>query len=103
MRAIRKYARTWWTSPAVAAAAAAFFAGMTSVWAAADLEDGVSTAAGEFKKILKIGAAAAAVVIVVGGLMITAFKFTQKDPGSIWYLAGTVAGGVLCGVAAGML
>jgi hypothetical protein len=102
MTVIRTRWMRWWASPAMAAAAAAFMCGLSDAMAQ-DLEDGVTRASSELKKILKIGAAAAAVVIVVGGLMLTAFKFTQKDPGAIWYLAGTVAGGVLVGIAAGML
>jgi RsiW-degrading membrane proteinase PrsW (M82 family) len=68
-----------------------------------DLETGVSDAAVKFKKLIKVGVAVAAVVIVVIGLMVTGFKFSQKDPGAIWYLAGTAAGGALFGVAAAML
>jgi hypothetical protein len=102
MGAIRRYVKAWWTAPAVAAATAAFMCGMADVMAQ-DLEDGVSKASGELKKIIKIGAAATAAVIVVGGLLLSAFKFTQKDPNAHWYLVGTVAGGALCGIAAGML
>lgn len=102
MGTIRSCLVRWAAIPALAGAVTAFVCGLNDALAQ-DLEDGVSKASGEMRKILKIGAVSAAVVIVVGGLMLTAFKFTQKDPGAVWYLAGTVAGGVLCGVAAGML
>lgn len=89
--------------PAVLAAGLFFFAlGVRDAWAD-DLESGVSDAAAKFKKLLKVGVAVSAVVIVVIGLMTTGFKFSQKDPGAIWYLAGTAAGGALFGVAAAML
>jgi hypothetical protein len=104
MKTIRNYVMCWWAAPAVAAAVAAFMCGLSDAIAqSGDLEDGVTKASSELKKIIKIGAVAAAAVIVVGGLLLAAFKFTQKDPNAVWYFVGTVAGGALCGIAAGML
>jgi hypothetical protein len=80
-----------------------FLLGFAHAAYADDLEAGVSDAATRFKKLIKTGVAVAALVIVVMGLMVTGFKFSQKDPGAIWYLAGTAAGGALFGVAAAML
>jgi hypothetical protein len=87
---------------ALSVALAAFLLGVQDALAD-DLETGVSDAAAKFKKLIKVGVAVSAVVIVVIGLMVTGFKFSQKDPGAIWYLAGTAAGGALFGVAAAML
>jgi hypothetical protein len=70
---------------------------------AQDLEAGVGDASTKLKKIFKLGVGVFAVVIVVIGLMTSGFKFTQKDPSAVLYLVGTVAGGVLCAVAAAML
>jgi hypothetical protein len=70
---------------------------------AQDLEGGVGDASTKLKKIFKLGVGIFAVVIVVIGLMTSGFKFTQKDPSAVLYLVGTVAGGVLCAVAAAML
>lgn len=87
-------------------ASAAFVAGVTSVAATAtaqDLESGVNTAAGELKRVIKVGLAVAAIVIVAIGLVVTALKFSRKEPEAIWYLLGTGVGSVLCGIAAAML
>jgi hypothetical protein len=70
---------------------------------AQDLESGVSTAAGELKRVIKVGLAVAAVVIVAIGLVVSALKFSRKEPEAIWYLLGTGVGSVLCGIAAAML
>ncbi len=70
---------------------------------AQDLESGVSTAAGELKRVIKVGLAVAAVVIVAIGLVVTALKFSRKEPEAIWYLLGTGVGSVLCGIAAAMM
>jgi hypothetical protein len=70
---------------------------------AQDLESGVNTAAGELKRVIKVGLAVAAVVIVAIGLVVTALKFSRKEPDAIWYLLGTGVGSVLCGIAAAML
>jgi hypothetical protein len=89
----------------VALAAAAFVSGMTAANNAAvaqDLESGVSSAAGELKRVIKIGVAVAAVIIVAVGLVVTALKFSRKEPDAVWYLLGTGAGSVLCGIASAM-
>lgn len=87
-------------------AAGAFLAGLTAAASNAmsqDLESGVNTAAGELKRVIKVGLAVAAVVIVAIGLVVTALKFSRKEPEAIWYLLGTGVGSVLCGIAAAML
>ena len=86
----------------VALALTAFFLGLAEA-SAQDLEAGVNTASGEFKRVIKVGATVATLVIIVFGLLFTAFKFSRKDQDAVWYLAGTVAGAALCGIAAGML
>ena len=88
---------------AAAALAALFLVASEAAAFAQDLEAGVNTASGEFKRIIKIGATVATLVIIVFGLLFTAFKFSRKDQDAVWYLAGTVAGAALCGIAAGML
>jgi len=90
--------------PRLAALVAAVAAGLAAGYAyAQDLEAGVNTASGEFKRVIKVGATVATLVIIVFGLLFTAFKFSRKDQDAVWYLAGTVAGAALCGIAAGML
>jgi hypothetical protein len=87
-------------------ASAGFLAGVMGAAmtaAAQDLESGVNTAAGELKRVIKVGLAVAAVVIVAIGLVVTALKFSRKEPEAIWYLLGTGVGSVLCGIAAAML
>jgi hypothetical protein len=87
-------------------AAWTFIAGLTTsatTLMAQDLESGVSTAAGELKRVIKVGLAVAAVVIVAIGLVVTALKFSRKEPEAVWYLLGTGVGSVLCGIAAAML
>lgn len=82
-----------------------FVAGVTAGAAATaqDLESGVSSAAGELKRVIKVGLAVAAVVIVAIGLVVSALKFSRKEPEAIWYLLGTGVGSVLCGIAAAMM
>ena len=70
---------------------------------AQDLESGISSAAGELKRVIKVGLAVAAVVIVAIGLVVSALKFSRKEPEAIWYLLGTGVGSVLCGIAAAMM
>lgn len=84
---------------------AMFVAGMTvaATAMAQDLESGVSSAAGELKRVIKVGLAVAAVVIVAIGLVVSALKFSRKEPEAIWYLLGTGVGSVLCGIAAAMM
>jgi hypothetical protein len=85
---------------------AAFLCGMTAavnVAMAQDLEAGVSSAAGELKRVVKVGLAVAAVIIVAVGLVVTALKFSRKEPDAVWYLLGTGAGSVLCGIASAMM
>lgn len=87
-------------------AIAAFTCGMTASINAAmaqDLQSGVSGAASELKGVIKIGLAVSAVIIVAVGLVVTALKFSRKDPEAIWFLLGTGAGSVLCGIASAML
>jgi hypothetical protein len=88
------------------AAAGGFFAGFATAATtvlAQDLESGVSTAAGELKRVIKVGLAVAAVVIIAIGLVVSALKFSRKEPEAIWYLLGTGVGSVLCGIAAAMI
>jgi hypothetical protein len=92
--------------PRVALGVAAFLLGITDAFTAAmaqDLEAGVNTASSQFKRVIKVGATVATLVIIVFGLIFTAFKFSRKDQDAVWYLAGTIAGAALCGIAAGML
>jgi hypothetical protein len=92
--------------PPLGCATGAFIAGMTAVLTtvvAQDLESGVSSAAGELKRVIKVGLAVAAVVIVAIGLVVSALKFSRKEPDAIWYLLGTGVASVLCGIAAAMI
>jgi hypothetical protein len=73
------------------------------VLADVDLTDGVSTATSSFKSIIKTVFSIAAIVIVVGGLVLSAFKFTQRDPHAVQYLVGTIAAGAICGIVSGIL
>ena len=68
-----------------------------------DLGDGVSSATSSFKSIIKTVFSIAAIVIVVGGLVLSAFKFTQRDPHALHYLVGTIAAGAICGIVSGIL
>ncbi len=68
-----------------------------------DLSDGVSTATSSFKSIIKTVFSIAAIVVVVGGLVLSAFKFTQRDPHALHYLVGTIAAGAICGIVSGIL
>lgn len=68
-----------------------------------DLSDGVSSATSSFKSIIKTVFSIAAIVIVVGGLVLSAFKFTQRDPHALHYLIGTIAAGAICGIVSGIL
>ena len=68
-----------------------------------DLSDGVSTATSSFKSIIKTVFSIAAIVVVVGGLVLSAFKFTQRDPHALHYLIGTIAAGAICGIVSGIL
>ncbi len=68
-----------------------------------DLSDGVSTATSSFKAIIKTVFSIAAIVVVVGGLVLSAFKFTQRDPHATQYLVGTIAAGAICGIVSGLL
>ena len=88
--------------PAVAAFVAGLIVGSGDA-IAQDLESGVSSAAGELKRVIKVGLAVAAVVIVAIGLVVSALKFSRKEPEAIWYLLGTGVGSVLCGIAAAMM
>jgi hypothetical protein len=87
-----------------AAATAAFACGMVAAVASAqDLEAGVSTASSELRRVIKVGLAAAAVIIIAIGLVVSALKFSRKEPDAVWYLLGTGAGSVLCGIASSMM
>lgn len=68
-----------------------------------DLSDGVSSATTSFKSIIKTVFSIAAIVVVVGGLVLSAFKFTQRDPHALHYLVGTIAAGAICGIVSGIL
>ena len=70
---------------------------------AQDLSDGVTSATSSFKSIIKTVFSITAIVIVVGGLVLSAFKFTQKDPHAVQYLVGTIAAGAICGIVSGIL
>jgi uncharacterized BrkB/YihY/UPF0761 family membrane protein len=70
---------------------------------AQDLSDGVSSATSSFKSIIKTVFSIAAIVIVVGGLVLSAFKFTQRDQHALHYLVGTIAAGAICGIVSGIL
>ena len=70
---------------------------------AQDLTDGVTSATSSFKGIIKTVFSIAAIVIVVGGLVLSAFKFTQRDPHALHYLVGTIAAGAICGIVSGIL
>lgn len=74
-----------------------------TAFADVDLTDGVSTATSSFKSIIKTVFSIAAIVIVVGGLVLSAFKFTQRDPHAVQYLVGTIAAGAICGIVSGIL
>jgi hypothetical protein len=102
MIAIAVRVRRFATSPKVAACATAFLLGVHDAYAQ-DLEAGISEAGTKFKKYISMGLGIASAVIIVLGLAKAGFHFTQKDPSAIWYLAGTIAGGVLFGVGAAVL
>jgi hypothetical protein len=68
-----------------------------------DLTEGVNTATSTFKAIIKTVFGIAAVVVVVGGLVLSAFKFTQRDPHALHYLVGAIAAGVICGIVSTVL
>ena len=68
-----------------------------------DLSDGVSSATSSFKSIIKTVFSIAAIVVVVGGLVLSAFKFTQRDPHATQYLVGTIAAGAICGIVSSIL
>lgn len=68
-----------------------------------DLTEGVNTATSSFKAIIKTVFAIAAIVVVVGGLVLSAFKFTQRDPHALHYLIGAIAAGAICGIVSGIL
>lgn len=68
-----------------------------------DLSDGVSSATSSFKSVIKTVFSIAAIVVVVGGLVLSAFKFTQRDPHALHYLVGTIAAGAICGIVSGIL
>lgn len=68
-----------------------------------DLTEGVNTATSSFKAMIKTVFAIAAVVVVVGGLVLSAFKFTQRDPHALHYLVGAIAAGVICGIVSTVL
>jgi len=38
-----------------------------------------------------------------GGVVLSAFKFTQRDPHALHYLVGTIAAGAICGIVSGIL
>ncbi|MGD0839321.1 MAG: hypothetical protein ABSB49_22025 [Polyangia bacterium] len=73
------------------------------VLAQTDLSDGVTTATTSFRAIIKTVFTIAAIVVVVGGLVLSAFKFTQRDPHATQYLVGTIAAGAICGIVSGLL
>ena len=93
----------WWliALAVVPAALMLFNAGHLAM--AQDISDGVTTATTQFKSILKTVFGVASIVIVVGGLVLCAFKFTQRDPHALHYLVGTIAAALICGVVAGIL
>ena len=68
-----------------------------------DLTDGVNTATKGFQKIIGTVFGIAALVIVVGGLVVSAYKFTQRDAHALHYLVGTIAAGAICGIVSGLL
>jgi hypothetical protein len=35
--------------------------------------------------------------------VLSAFKFTQRDPHALHYLVGTIAAGAICGIVSGIL
>lgn len=102
---MRTLDRRQWVSRARLATAVclAGIASAAATAAAQDLESGVNTAAGELRRVIKIGLAVAAIVIVAIGLVVSALKFSRKEPEAVWYLLGTGVGSVLCGIAAAML
>jgi len=68
-----------------------------------DLSDGVALATSSFRSIIKTVFSVTAIVVVVGGLVLSAFKFTQRDPHAVQYLVGTIAAGAICGIVSGIL
>ena len=91
----------------LALAVAAVFLGVVIIAGPAladvDLSDGVSSATSSFKSIIKTIFSIAAIVVVVGGLVLSAFIFTQRDPHATQYLVGTIAAGAICGIVSGIL
>jgi hypothetical protein len=68
-----------------------------------DIGEGITTATSSFKTVLKTVFTIAALVIVIGGLLVTAWKFTQRDPHSFHFLVGAIAAAVICTIISGML
>lgn len=70
---------------------------------AQDIAAGVDDASSQFKSLIGKGVAVAALVVAVISLSMAGFRFSQKDPHAVWYLAGTLVGGVLFAVAKSMM
>jgi uncharacterized membrane protein len=83
----------------VACTVAVLVLASSGVVLAQDLQAGFEQASTSLRGLIATGVAVISGIIAVVGLMMTAFKFSQKDPGAIWNLVGTAAAGVLCAAA----
>jgi hypothetical protein len=78
-------------------------AGTALAGSGVDLNAGIDTASTSLKGYVGKGVAVAGLLCMVISLGIGGFKFMNKDPHAVWFLIGVVAGGVIFGVASGLL
>jgi hypothetical protein len=87
----------------VLAAFSAIAVGAREAHAQVDLTAGFQTASSQLSSYVKTGITLAGLICTVVSLGMGAWKFMNKDPHAVWYLVGVVAGGVLFGVARGVM
>ena len=67
-------------------AGSAFICGMTAsvnITMAQDLEAGVSSAASELRRVVKVGLTVAAVIMLAVRLVVSALQFSRKEPDAV--------------------
>ena len=84
------------------ACTAAFLLGVHDAWAQ-DLQAGFDEASSKFRRYVKQGVTIAALICTVVSLGMGGWRFMNKDPGAVWYLVGVVAGGIVFGIAQGIM
>ncbi len=95
--------KTQMKSPALAAGLGAFLLGFHDAFADVDLQSGFDEASSKFRKYVKQGITIAALICTVVSLGIGGWKFMNRDPHAVWYLVGVVCGGIVFGVAQGIM